>query len=201
MRRLNIFRLLIALTVLLLTACGGIQVDRVDPDKEIALTDQWNDKDSALVAEEMITDMVSFPWLREYELDQRRKPTVIVQRVQNRSHEHIPVATFINELKRSMIRSGRVDFVVGGEERDAVRQERLDQELNASAETQAAIAEETGANFALSGSIDSIVDELDGKRATFYQVDLKLIDMTKNIEVWNGQKKLKKLQRKTRFGF
>jgi len=36
---------------------------------------------------------------------------------------------------------------------------------------------------------------------TFYQVDLKLVDMESNIEVWNGQKKIQKLQEKSKFGF
>ena len=41
---------------------------------------------------------------------------------------------------------------------------------------------------------DSIVDEAGKKRVTFYQVDMKLINMESNREVWNGQKKIQKLQ-------
>jgi len=52
---------------------------------------------------------------------------------------------------------------------------------------------EQGAGFALSGTINSIVDSNGEQRVSFYQVDLKLIDMTTNREVWNGQKKIKKL--------
>ena len=55
------------------------------------------------------------------------------------------------------------------------------------------MGQETGANFALSGSINSFVDQLDDTRVTSYQVDMKLIDMTTNREVWNGQKKIKKV--------
>ena len=61
--------------------------------------------------------------------------------------------------------------------------------------------QEQAADFAISGSLNSIVDQVGGDRVTFYQVDMKLIDMANNREVWNGQKKIKKLQEKGGFGF
>ena len=100
-----------------------------------------------------------------------------------------------------MLRSGKVDFVANSELRKDIRAERADQELNARAETQAPMGEETGADYALSGTINSIVDELDGKRVTSYQIDLRLINMRSNREAWNGQKKLKKVQERSKFGF
>lgn len=188
--------------LIILVGCASVDVQRIPTEESIDLTDRWNDTDSRLVADEMIGDMLSFPWIQRFQQRTRKtQPTVILQNIFNRSHEHIAVDTFINDLKRAMIRSGKVDFVVAGEERQGVRQERRDQELHSKEGTQAQMGQEQGANFALSGSIDSIVDQVGGKRVTFYQVDLKLIDMTSNREVWNGQKKIKKLQTRSRFGF
>lgn len=191
--------LLVALLALTIVGCAGTRVSRVDSDQEIALSDRWNSKDSQLVAEEMITDMLSFPWARDFELQNNNRPTIIIQRISNKSHEHIAIDTFVNDIKRSIIRSGRADFVAGGEERDAIRDERKDQELNSARAKEQ--GQEQAADFAISGSINSIVDQVGGDRVTFYQVDMKLIDMEKNREVWNGQKKIKKLQEKGTFGF
>lgn len=182
-----------------LTGCGSTEVKRVSADKEIALSDRWNATDSRLVAEEMITDMLSFPWASQFELQNDRLPTIIIQRIANKSHEHIALDTFINDIKRSVIRSGKASFVAGGEEREAVRDERIDQELNAKDAKQQ--GQEKAADFALSGSVNSLVDKVDNERVTFYQVDLKLIDMESNLEVWNGQKKIQKFQKKSSFGF
>lgn len=187
---------------LLLSGCGSVQVSRVSSDQEIAVTDRWNDRDSELVSKEMINDMLSFPWVRRFANQPGKAvPTIIIQRVRNKSHEHIAVETFINDLKRALIRTGSVDFVAGGNERRDIRDERRDQELNASSNTTKQMGQETGADFALSGSINSFVDQLNGKRVTSYQVDLKLINMLTNREVWNGQKKIKKFQEKSLFGF
>lgn len=193
-----------ALAVVGLTGCGGTKVQRLDALQEVALTDRWNATDSRLVSEEMIDDMLSFPWINRWTQanpDRSRQPTVLVMNVRNRSHEHIQVDTFINDLRRAMIRSGQVDFVAGNTVREDLREERKDQEFNATAATAAKLAAEQGANFALSGSIDSWVDQLDGTRITNYQIDLSLIDMQTNREVWAGQKKLQKHQKRSKFGF
>lgn len=185
-------KLFVLSIAILLTACSG-GVKRIDINEDIMLSDRWNATDSRLVAEEMMGDMLTFPWFRNYNFSSNDNPTVIVQHIRNRTSEHIPVDTFINDIKRSLLRSGKVDFVVSGEERDDIRNEREEQALNAAPETVAQFGLEQGAGFALSGTINSIVDSNGKQRVSFYQVDLKLIDMTTNREVWNGQKKIQKL--------
>ncbi|TWI71188.1 hypothetical protein LZ24_01986 [Desulfobotulus alkaliphilus] len=199
-RKHMLFLCIFAAWALMFTGCAGTTVQRLDTTEEVALTDRWNATDSRLVSEEMINDMLSFPWISRWQSSNPRnpQPTVLVMGIRNRSHEHIAVDTFVNDLRRAMIRSGKVDFVAGGDTRDAIREERLDQEFQATPETAAALAQETGANFALSGSIDSFVDQLDGRRVTSYQIDLTLIDMTTNREVWTGQKRIQKFQQRSR---
>lgn len=189
---------LVGLSVFITSGCST-KVSRLDEGVEVALSDRWNAKDSELVANEMINDMLSFPWARDFQFDHNKRPAVIVQHIANKSHEHIAIDTFINDIKRAVIRSGRAEFVVGGDERDNIREERREQELNS--RNAKAQGQEDAADFALSGSINSIVDQVGKQRVTFYQVDLKLIDMETNREVWNGQKKLQKLQQKKAFGF
>ena len=190
-------------TVVFVNGCGkSVEVARMDSGKEIALTDKWNDEDSRLVAEEMINDMLSYPWISQF--NQRfpgKEPLVTVQRVRNKSHEHIAVDTFVNDIKRAVIRSGKAGFIATLEERQDTRAELADQDMNASADTRMEMGEEDGANFALSGTINSIVDQLDNQRVTYYQVDLKLINLQTAREVWNGSKKIKKFMERKSFSF
>ncbi len=190
-------------TVVFVNGCSkSVEVARVDSGKEIALTDKWNDEDSRLVAEDIINDMLSYPWISQF--NQRfpgKEPLVTVQRVQNKSHEHIAVDTFVNDIKRAVIRSGKAGFIATLEERQDTRAELADQDMNASADTRMEMGEEDGANFALSGTINSIVDQLDGQRVTYYQVDLKLINLQTAREVWNGSKKIKKFMERKSFSF
>lgn len=182
-----------------LVGCGSTSVSRMDSDAAVDLTDEWNSTDSREVSQQMIEDMVTFPWLDRWHEEHDRPPRVIIKTVRNKSHEHIPTDTFINDLKRAMLRSGKVQFVSGGAARDEVRAERSDQDIYASEETRAEMGAETGADYALSGSINSNVQQADGRRVTFYQVDLELVDMTTTQEAWYGQKKIKKMAEKGGF--
>ena len=183
-------------------SCGSTKVSRVDTDKTVDLSDRWNDTDSRLVAKKMIDDMLTYPWVEKFKEDNSgENPTVILKRVQNKSHEHIAVDTFINDLRRAALRSGKIDFVVGGPAREQVREERKDQDVHAREDTRAEMGQETGADFALTGTISSFVDQVEGTRVTFYQVDLELVNMESNRVAWTGQKKIKKVMEKSSFGF
>ncbi len=185
-----------------LTGCATTKVTRVDAAEEVALTDKWNDTDSRLVADEMIADMLAYPWVKRfYKEHPDKEPTIVVQRIRNKSTEHISASTFVNDIKRAVLRSGKASFIVSGDERQQTRAELREQDVYASEESRMEMGQERGANFALTGTIDSIVDQLDGTRVTFYQVDLKLVNLQTTLEVWNGQKKIKKVQKRSKFGF
>jgi len=97
-----------------------------------------------------------------------------------------------------LINSGRVQFVASSEERTVIREERFDMAKHASDETMKSPGEESGADFMLIGTINTIRDEYGGKAVMFYHTNLELINMANNIKVWVGEKKIKKLITKSR---
>jgi len=173
------------------SGCGK-KVTRVDSNEIIDLSGKWNDTDSSLVSREMIDDVLSRPWISNFNRKKGRVPVVIVGAVRNLSHEHINTRTFISDLERELINSGEVQFVASATERTELREERRDQDLNASETTRKSMGQESGADFMLKGTINTIVDAAGGEQARFYQVDLTLIDLESNRKVWIGQKKIKK---------
>lgn len=183
-----------------LVACNP-KVSRVDSAAVTDLSGNWNDTDSRLVAEEMIQDVLARPWLSRFNKDNGKVPTVIVGTVRNLSHEHINTRTFISDLEKSLINSGEVEFVASAGEREEIRSERKDQDLNAKEDTRKAMGQEAGADFMLQGSINTIIDAVKGEQARFYQVDLQLIDLESNRKVWVGQKKIKKTVEKSGLRF
>jgi uncharacterized protein (TIGR02722 family) len=190
----------LAAFALALSACGT-SVQRMDAGEVKDVSGRWNDTDSRLVAEEMIQDCLSRPWYSAAASKLGKNPTVIVGTVKNESQEHIATDTFVEDLQRSLINSGKVEFVANKNERGEVRDERLDQDTNASEETRKAHGKETGADFMLSGALNQIVDQEGGKAVVFYQTNLKLLDMQSHRIVWNGQKKLKKFVKRSRAGW
>ena len=184
-----------------LAAGCGTKVTRVDADKTVDLSGEWNDTDSRKVSRAMIKDALSHPWSSNFAGENGRAPAVIVGKVRNLSHEHINVNTFIADLERALINSGRVEFVASAGERGEIREERKDQDLNASEETRKEAGQEFGADFMLKGQINTIVDSEGDQTLLFYQVDLSMISLADNRKVWLGQKKIKKLVEDSKLRF
>jgi uncharacterized protein (TIGR02722 family) len=176
----------------LLVGCST-SVKRMDASETVDLSGAWNDTDSQLVAEEMISDVLARPWFNNFTAKTGKQPAVIVGTVRNLSHEHINTKTFVNEMERELINSGKVEFVASSDERSEIREERVDQDLNSTEATRNAAGQEYGADFMLKGQINTIIDTADKDQVRYYQVDLSLISLADNRKVWVGQKKLKKL--------
>ena len=197
-----VFVAVVSLLPFVLSACSSKRVERVDPGKTIDLSGRWNDSDSRMVAETMVKEALERPWIQNFsKRNGGKEPTVIVGTVANKSSEHISVETFTKDLERELTNSGRVIFVASKGERDEVREERMDQLTHSDRDTVKSMGKETGADFMLKGTINSIQDQEGGTKVVFYQVTLEMVDMQSNQKVWFGDKKIKKVIEKSRLGF
>lgn len=193
------FSLLAGMVLLLFAACGGTKVTRMEVDEVRDLSGRWNDTDSRMVADTMVQDCLNHPWITQFSTRTGKQPDVIVGQIRNRSSEHISTETFTKDLERSLINSGRANFVASAEERQGIRSERLDQDLHASPESRKAPGMEAGADYMLTGTINSIIDQEGREKVVYYQVNLELIDMGNNRKVWIGDQKIKKFVDRSRF--
>lgn len=176
----------------LAAGCAGTRVQRIDAASQTDLSGKWNDTDSRLVAEEMIKDCLSRPWIDKFS-GTSKTPTIIVGEIRNKSHEHIAVETFGKEIERELINSGRVEFVANKNERIQLREEKADQMAgNASQSTVKEAGNESGADLMLMGSINTIADQEGNKTVMFYQINLQLTEVLTSRTLWIGDKKIKK---------
>lgn len=201
MRRFKIIITILTLSsMLILVGCAAPTrtVSRVAVDEKTDYSGNWNDTDSRLVAEQMIQDLMYRSWVQDFAMDNDRKPVLIVGTIRNFTSEHIQTGTFVKDIERELINSGKVKFVASSQERGEIRQERLEQQSYASDETAKRLAAEAGADFMLQGGIKSNVDATGGKAAKFYQVDMELINVETNEKVWIGSKEIKKIVQKSK---
>ena len=196
--RLTIYIFLVG--IITFSGCGASkQVTRVDTDTTIDLSGRWNDTDSRMVADEIIGDCLNHPWINNHGISTGDKPTVIVGGIRNKSMEHIAVATFISDIERAFINSGKVRPVASSSERSEIREERADQGEFASLETVKRMGREHGADYMMTGEINTIEDREGGDQVVFYQTDLTLTNIETNEKVWIGQKKIKKFIGRSKF--
>lgn len=178
-------------TVTGFTSCSR-KVTRIDPATTVDVSGSWNNTDSRMVADEMITDADSHSWIADHTQRTGKKPVVIVGMVVNKSHEHIEAETFMKDLERVFINNGKITLVQSGQKRDEIRAERADQQTNSSVSTMKKFGLESGADYILQGSINSIVDAYKRRKTVTYQVNLELTNLQTNEVVWIGDKKISK---------
>jgi len=186
---------LIALLATLTLAGCSRSVKRIDPNTTTDLSGRWNDTDSRLTSQAMIEEMFGRQWAVVFEQSHGKKPVIVVGLVNNKSHEHISVETFIKDLERAIINNGSIRLVEAGESREELRRERAGQQEFASPETAKRWGRELGADFMLQGTVNSIVDGYKRNKAVYYQIDLTLANIETNERVWMGNKQIKKMIR------
>jgi uncharacterized protein (TIGR02722 family) len=195
MKKLLFLSMSICILIFLIISCSAPArtVTRVETSTVTDLSGRWNDTDAKLVSQEMISDLLSRAWLSDYKTEKGKKPVVIVGTVRNKSSEHINTELFTKEIEKELINSGKVTFVASKSERMEIREERIDQQYFASVETAKELANETGADFMLIGSINSVVDAIEGQKAILYKTNMELIDLETNTKAWIGDKEIKKI--------
>lgn len=169
-------------------ACSSTpQVTRVDAETQTDLTGYWNDTDVRIVCESLIADCLSSPRLQAFETQNSRLPVFIVGNFANDSSEHIDTAIIAKRMEAAILNSGRADFVASSSERGELRDERMEQQSWASEETAKSIANETGADFMMTGSIRTIVEKADKTTVRVYYVTAELTDLESNKKIWIGE--------------
>jgi uncharacterized protein (TIGR02722 family) len=194
-------KLIFILTLFFIMTGCSTKVSRVETSSTMDLTGRWNDTDSRLVADELIRDCLSHSWLTKYDSIIRKKPVVIVGKIENKSHEHISTETFVKDVQRALLNSGRVEFVADKNDRDQIRDEKSDQSSNASAQTAKSSGEESGADLMMIGTINTIVDQEGKKAVVFYQTNMEMVEIESHKTVWIGEKKIKKYVERTNTKF
>ena len=186
--------------MLIIVGCGPEKkVSRIDPEEITDLSGRWNDTDSRLVSQEMINDCLNHQWMTQHIANKGKKPILIVGSMKNKSSEHIPVKTFVNDIERAFINSAQVTVVSSVADREELRSEKEDQKIFASPDTIKEMGRELGADYMMTGEINTIVDQEGGKKVIFYQADLTLTSIETNVKVWLGQKKIKKFISQNRY--
>jgi uncharacterized protein (TIGR02722 family) len=192
MRKSGFFAVLV-LAAFGLGACSSTpKVERVDASSLIDVSGYWNDSDVRMVCDTLIKDCLDSPRVAQYiqqysSQHPERLPAVLVGKFGNDSSEHIDTSIISKSMEVAIFNSGKLDFVSGGDVRQEIREERQDQQSNASEETAAALGYETGANLMLTGVVKSIVDRAGKITVRSYFVSAELTNIETNARLWMGE--------------
>ena len=164
-----------------------------DPTEVTIIDEYWNETDARKTAEIMVKGVLGKPWLQFYKQRNQKRPVVIVDRVENRTDEHIDTRALTESIQNELINSGMVRFV-DKRRRDTILKEiKYQQESGmVSGSTAKRKGRQTGADYLLSGAISSHHHTQGGLKTKTYQTNLTLTNLeTAEIE-WSDKYVIKK---------
>jgi len=192
--------LLIATLGLTLAGCEKSQrIERVDPSEVLDYQVKFDEDDAREVADAMITDALSRPWIDTWMAEHAGgRPTIIVGDILNNTSDYIDSGIFTVAFERDLLNSGRVAIVASSSERGQLRGEREQGQDWSRPETVKRMAYELGADLMLIGRISENRETHRNKKRLirYYQVSMELIDIESNQKVWIGIHEIEKRMKK-----
>ncbi|MDR2630266.1 MAG: penicillin-binding protein activator LpoB [Spirochaetaceae bacterium] len=172
----------------LLAACNSNpKVTRVDADTQTDLSGYWNNTDVTIVCDSLIASFLKSPRVVDFIDRKGELPVILVGSFRNESDEHIDTAIITTIMEQAIFDSGKALPVAGGASRGELRAERTEQQSYASEASAAALANELGADFLLTGTVRTIVDRAGKTTTRTYYVSAELSDIETTARFWMGQ--------------
>ena len=88
--------------IVMLSSCAR-SVTRIDPNQSMDLSGRWNDTDSRMIADKMITNLLGSEKFKEYSTSLGKKPAIIVGVVKNKTSEHIDSDNYTKKMELAIL--------------------------------------------------------------------------------------------------
>lgn len=183
----------------LFSGCASQTVSYGDAQSVETLTKDFGSTDLQQIATKMVDDMLTFPPI--IDLTKNRRPVLFVDKIKNKSQEHIDTESITDTIQNRLINSGKFRFVdmtsVG-----AVADQMAYQQRSGMVDKRTAVqsGSQIGAEYMLNGNLSSIVKNSGGKSDVYYKFTLKLLNLKTGIVEWTSEKEIRKSAKKSTFG-
>jgi uncharacterized protein (TIGR02722 family) len=158
------------------------------------LDDKFNEADMQQMADTVIKAMVAC----NYVANAPKPPVVIVNRVQNRTEEHIDTVSMTSKIRTALIKSGKVRFVNKEERGNLDEEYDYNSAGNVAGETQKKRGKQIGADYTLSGEIATNVQQVGDDKFIYYKLTMNLTNMeTSTIDCVEDRELRKKFRKRS----
>lgn len=190
--------LLMFLALGALSACGT-SVQYGDASAQETVNTDFGSTDLQMIANKMVDDLLVFPPV--VQMTMQRRPVLFVDRIKNKTTEHIDLESVTDSIQTKLINSGKFRFV----DMTAVEQVRKQFDYQQQSgmvdeQTAARMGRQIGAEYMLYGNMASIVKKDKKTKDVYYKFTLKLTHLESGIVEWAGEKEIRKTKDRRWFG-
>lgn len=185
--------------ILLLMAGCASKVQYGDATEVETTTTEFGSTDLQKMAEKMVDSILTFPPI--VEVTSKRRPVLFVEKIKNKTSEHIDTESITDTISTRLLRSGKFRFVDMTKVDEVYRQ--LDFQTDSGLvdpKTAVKIGKQIGAEYMLYGNLSSIVKRSGDTKDVYYKFTMKLMHLETGLLEWSDEKEIRKTKDRSLFG-
>ena len=191
----------LGLSLAITAGCAQKSVVRYGDATAVETTDvNFGSTDLQKVANDMTDSLLLSPVVGT--LTANTRPVVFVERIKNKTSEHIDTESITDSVSTKLLRSGKFRFVDMGRV-DAARKQLQYQNDGGMVDASKAIqfGRQVGAQYMLYGNLSSIVKSNKDKSDIYYKFTLRLMDLESGLVEWADETEIRKTRTKETVGW
>jgi uncharacterized protein (TIGR02722 family) len=191
----------VGLALTMAAGCAQKSVVSYGDATAVETTDiNFGSTDLQKVAGEMTDSLLLSPVVGT--LTQNKRPVMFVERIKNKTSEHIDTESITDSMSTKLLRSGKFRFVDMGRV-EAVREQMKFQQNGGMVDASKAVqfGKQIGAEYMLYGNLSSIVKSNNDKSDVYYKFTLRLMDLESGLVEWADETEIRKTETKKSVGW
>lgn len=197
----NVMLLSMATIAMFSTGCAQRSVVQYGDATAVETTDiNFGSTDLQKVASDMTDSLLVSPVIGS--LTANIRPVVFVERIKNKTSEHIDTESITDSISTKLLRSGKFRFV-DMTRIEAARKQLQFQHDGGMIDSSKAIqfGQQVGAQYMLYGNLSSIVKTNKDKSDVYYKFTLRLMDLKSGLIEWADESEIRKTRTKQTVGW
>ncbi|KXJ51131.1 MAG: penicillin-binding protein activator LpoB [Colwellia sp. Phe_37] len=191
----------LGLTLVIASGCANKSVVRYGDATAVETTDiNFGSTDLQKVAAQMTDSLLLSPVVGT--LTQNTRPVIFIERLKNKTSEHIDTESITDSISTKLLRSGKFRFVDMGRV-EAAREQLKFQHDGGMVDPSKALqfGRQVGAQYMLYGNLSSIVKSNQDKSDVYYKFTLRLMDLESGLVDWADETEIRKTKTKASVGW
>lgn len=183
----------------LATGCAGPQVRYGDAGSVKPISTEFGSSDLQQIADSLVDSLLIFPPI--VELTTAKRPVISVDRVKNKTMQHIDTESITDSIRAKLIKSGKFRFIDRTTDAQTIEEIKIQQDSGlVDKSTAVDFGKQIGAEFLLTANFSEIKQKAGSVTDVYYKFTMNLKNLKTGILEWSDEKEIRKVFKKSMFG-
>jgi hypothetical protein len=163
------------------------------------ISTDFGSSDLQQIASSMVDSLITFPPI--VEVTAQKRPVISVDKVKNKSMQHIDTESITDSIRTKLIKSGKFQFI--DRTTDAATVEEIQVQQNSGlVDPKKAVnfGTQTGADYLLTANFSEISQKSESVTDVYYKFTMNLKNLRTGILEWSDEKEIRKVFTRPFFG-